>query len=265
MVPPPEAFLGPCWPAPWVALAFTSPLGGHQREQCPLCPQSSQEGHCKRRRPPTPQPSTVIAGQSCPTPFPAVLLAGPPVSSVAPGWLPCTPAPSQDQLSHAGPTSRSRGHYVWSTNPGQSFTGRRPSSLAGRAAHSRAPAPAPEMPTPTQLWQPLRAPRCDAMPPLPGPLPGPALPAASPPSLRPGFCVCVFPPVFQLCPLPSAFSASSLPLALLPKDGGSAGSPCREGHPEDGEQSRGSFQRLLDGLQSPRVGRLAPHSGPLWA
>lgn len=150
MVPPLEAFLGPCWPAPWVALAFTSPLGGHQREQCPLCPQSSQEGHCKRRRPPTPQPSAVIAGQSCPSPFPAVLLAGPPASSVAPGWLPCTPAPSQDQLSHAGPASRSRGHYVWSTNPGQSSTGRRPSSLAGRAA------PAPEMPTPTQLWQPLR-------------------------------------------------------------------------------------------------------------
>lgn len=179
MVPPPEAFPGLCWPAPWVALAFTSPLGGHQREQCPLCPQSSQEGHCKRRRPPTPQPSAVIAGQSCPSPFPAVLLAGPPASSVAPGWLPCTPAPSQDQLSHAGPTSRSRGHYVWSTNPGQSFTGRRPSSLAcPRDAHAHAALAAP--------------PRRDAKPPLPGPLPGPALPAASPPSLHPGFASASF-------------------------------------------------------------------------
>lgn len=97
---------------------------------------------------PLPSLAQRIAGHSCPSLSPAVLLGGAPPSLIAPGWLACTPAPSQDRLSHAGPTSRSRGHYVWSTNPGPSFTGR----LSAHAA-------------------PAAPPRCDEIPPLPGPGP----------------------------------------------------------------------------------------------
>lgn len=181
---------------------------------------------------PPPQPSSAIAGQSCQSPS-AAGRASPLLGSSQQVLL--RPAPSQNRLSHAGPTSRNRGHYVWSINPGQSLqahsqltpraSGIRPSTagllrLPSRCIHSH-----------TALAAPPRR-----MPPLPRPAsPGPALLATSlPSSLPPGFFYLyfsIFPWVFQLCPIPSAFSAHSV-LSFTAQDGGSVGTPCGEGHPE---------------------------------
>lgn len=225
-----------------MALAFTSPLGDHQRDQRPGCPQSHQEGHYKRRRRPPPSLAQRSQGRAVHLFSLWCCWEGPPPSLVAPGWLSCTPAPSQDQLSHAGLTSRSRGHYVWSTSPGQNFTGRCSSSFPGRAAPvSRQPgsrACPGDAPTPTRRALPWAR--------FPGLLyrqllfPLRCLPASASASFHGSFSSA---PCHLHFPL-------TLSLPLLTKDGGSVGSPCGEGHLEYLGQAGRPFQRLPEAYRA---------------